>query len=432
MNKYIIIPGCSDLNRGDQALVWETKRIAEKAGYKGEYYLTSEKNEPVNQSMEFGLRIILPILEHPSRMFKNKNNINYTKILKIKWGIIASLDLVKSLMLLWSPTRTISKFFMSSEKRNSINTFEESSALFMKGGGLLQTYGGITSTYSMYFWLFPILLAHSLNVPVYILPNSFGPFKGPLVKSIARNALKKCRLVLARESMSKKAVKDELGFDVDCFPDLAFYLPKSKIDKESFLKKYDITLDKPVVAITMRPYRFPNSKNPEIAYKNFKDNMKQVIEWLYVNNFVPLIIEHTHAINAHENDGACISDVIKDIESKKYIVVSNSNYNCEDLKAIYGFADYIIGTRFHSVIFSFGSNVPGIAIAYTGNKAQGIMRDIGIEKYVKKIDSFESSDIIETFKEIVINYKKIQNSINLYREKSEIQKVELIDMLRRG
>ena len=27
--KYIIIPGCSDLNRGDQALVWETKRLAE-------------------------------------------------------------------------------------------------------------------------------------------------------------------------------------------------------------------------------------------------------------------------------------------------------------------------------------------------------------------------------------------------------------------
>ena len=37
--KYVIIPGCSDLNRGDQALVWETKRLAEDAGFKGDYYL---------------------------------------------------------------------------------------------------------------------------------------------------------------------------------------------------------------------------------------------------------------------------------------------------------------------------------------------------------------------------------------------------------
>ena len=43
MKKYIIIPFCSDLNRGDQALVWETKRIAEESGFKGKYYLIAEK-----------------------------------------------------------------------------------------------------------------------------------------------------------------------------------------------------------------------------------------------------------------------------------------------------------------------------------------------------------------------------------------------------
>ena len=99
-NKYIIIPGCSDLNRGDQALVWETKRVAEDAGFKGDYYLTSEKNEPVSQSQQFGLNIISPILEHPSRFFDNKNNVNYSPLLKFKWGVVASFDLVISLLFL--------------------------------------------------------------------------------------------------------------------------------------------------------------------------------------------------------------------------------------------------------------------------------------------------------------------------------------------
>ena len=48
----------------------------------------------------------------------------------------------------------------------------DSEAFFMKGGGLLQTYGGFYSTYSMYFWVYPIFLAHKLKKTVYIMPNS--------------------------------------------------------------------------------------------------------------------------------------------------------------------------------------------------------------------------------------------------------------------
>lgn len=195
MKKYIIIPGCSDLNRGDQALVWETKRLAEEAGFIGEYYLTSEKNEPVEQSKKKGIKIITPILEHPSRKFKSKQNISYTKTLKIKWGIVAIFDLLSSMLLLCSATRGIAKIFLNKEKKQSLSLMESSDAIFMKGGGLLQTYGGLSSTYSMYFWVYPILLAHKLNKPVYIMPNSFGPFEGPFVKQIAKAALKKCELV---------------------------------------------------------------------------------------------------------------------------------------------------------------------------------------------------------------------------------------------
>ena len=42
--QYIIIPSCSDLNRGDQALVWETKRFAEECGFVGEYNMMSKGN----------------------------------------------------------------------------------------------------------------------------------------------------------------------------------------------------------------------------------------------------------------------------------------------------------------------------------------------------------------------------------------------------
>ena len=425
MKKYIIIPGCSDLNRGDQALVWETKRLAEEAGFKGQYYLTSERNEPVEQSLEQGIKIVYPILEHPSRFFKDKENINYTNTLKLKWGLVSICDFIGSVFLLWKPTRVIAKAVLFNDKKRIIKLFEEADAIFMKGGGLLQTYGGLSSTYSMYFWTFPLLLAHQLKKPVYVMPNSFGPFEGPMVKAIARRALSRCKLVTSRETISQEMVKNDLGLSIDNYADLAFMLPKA--DTVDICQKYHLPIGRKRVAITMRPYRFPSNSNPEKAYQTLKKEMASFIQWLYENGMMPIIIEHTLAVNAHENDGACIRDVINMLKEGEYCYISDPKLNCCDLKAIYGQCDYIVGTRFHSIIFAFGSNVPGIAIAYTGNKSQGIMHDIGLDDYVVDIDEVTAKLLIQRFQALQSEESMVRNRIAVYRKKAIEDWGKLID-----
>lgn len=416
MNRYLIVPGCSDLNRGDQALVWETKRMAEECGFEGKYYLTSEQNEPVIQSEKKGLEIVYPILEHPSRKFKSKQNIKYTKTLKIKWGMVAFFDLLKSFLILANSTREIVKKFSSKEKIKSIEIMEQVDAVFMKGGGLLQTYGGLSSTYSMYFWVYPLLLAHKLGKPVYIMPNSFGPFEGPLVKKIAYVALKKCKLITARESFSQKILEEQLSLSVPNYADLAFELPKFNLDKNEIFEKFNLPIDKKMVALTMRPYRFPHSSNPEKAYSIFKKEMADFISWLYQNGYMPVIVEHTLAVNAHENDGACIRDVVSMLGQDEYRVVSESAYDCEDLKYVYSLFQYIVGTRFHSMIFSFGSNIPGIAISYTGNKSTGIMHDMKLDDYVLDINEVTSENLKRKFIQLINNEGTVRKKIEDYRK----------------
>lgn len=428
MNKYVIIPGCSDLNRGDQALVWETKRLAEDAGFKGEFYLTSERNEPVEQSKKIGLKIIPPILEHPSRKFRSKENISYTMSLKMKWGLVAVFDLLGSMFILCNATRGIAKRFLSQEKREAVQILEDADALFMKGGGLLQTYGGLSSTYSMYFWTYPILLANKMKKPVYVMPNSFGPFEGPFVKAIAKKALSGCKVLTSRETLSQDMVKDDLGLDIQNYPDLAFTLPKADLNKDEIFKKYNLPSDRKLVAFTMRPYRFPNSENPEEAYETFKHELAEFISWVYEQGFMPVIVEHTLAVNAHENDGACIADVTKMIEQEKYRIISNVDYDCHDLKCIYSFCDYIVGTRFHSVIFSFGCDVPGIAIAYTGNKSQGIMHDIGLDDYVINIADVKAELLKQKFADLIENETTVVSKVRAYRELAEESRDALIAM----
>lgn len=416
---YIIIPGASDLNRGDQALVWETKRVAEEAGFRGIYYMVSEKNEPTTQSEKLGLKIISPVLEHPSRKFRNKSNIKYNVTLKLKWGLVALEDLIWSTLLLNKKMYPYVKKILPSSRKKSLEYFENADAIFMKGGGLLQTYGGISSTYSMYFWVYSILLAHTLSKPVYIMPNSFGPFKGPFVKKIAKMALKKCKFIASRESISQKNLKQELGITSALLPDLAFCLPPRKLNKKDIFSKYNLPNNKKLVAITVRPYRFPKSSDPERAYENYKNQIRMFIKWLYTKNYMPVIVQHTLAINAHEDDMKCIRDIINGLDKKNYRIINDTSFDCRDLKEIYSYCDFIIGTRFHSMIFSFGMGVPGIAIAYTGNKSQGIMKDMGLSKYVISIYKVSKDDLIKKFNLMVKNKNEIKNKIHEYNIKAE-------------
>ena len=167
MKNYIIIPPCSDFNRGDQALVWETKRFAEEAGFEGDFYFMAEAKEPVGQSVNHGLNPIMPILEHPSKKFKSKDNISLNWKLVLKWGSVSFIDLLWSLLLL-TRLRIVIVPFLSKSKKKTYKLFAESDSIFVKGGGFIHSYGGKTALYYIYFQLYHIFLAQSLGKDVYV------------------------------------------------------------------------------------------------------------------------------------------------------------------------------------------------------------------------------------------------------------------------
>lgn len=432
MKKYIIIPGSSDLNRGDQALAWETKEIAVDAGYIGKYSILAEKDEPVQQSIDEGFNVLRPVLEHPSRHFKDKNNITYTLGIKILWGLVAIKDFLVSLFYLTKVGRIfLTRIFPNSECTRTIKEFEYSDAVFMKGGGLIQSHGGILSTYATYYRVYHLLLAQSLKKRIYIMPNSFGPFEGPFVKSMVKKVFARCNFIAVREEKSNERVMEELGFDFPVYPDLAFFLKESNAQKSVLFDKYSIPADKEIVVITMRPYRFPNSKDPVMSYNKFKIEMAKTIESINKMGMLPMIIEHTHAITSHENDGDSIRNVLELLASNvEYVFISDRSLNCRELKKIYSYCNFIIGTRFHSLIFSLSSHVPGIAISYDGYKSIGIMRDIGLEDYVIDISDVTEKRLIEMLKQVITNQKAISLKIDKYIKKSNVLRQDLINKIK--
>ena len=422
--EYLILPGCDDTNRGDQALIWETVDLAKEAGFTGHYSMIATE-ECGKQSKNEGIDSLAYLLPHPSMHSKSdSDNRSYEISLKIKWAISAVRDLLIAYPLSKKVTRPLAARFLSPEQKKTYGIFKNAKAAFVKGGGFLHAYEGLTDTYKIYFFLYHINLALSMGIPVYIMPNSYGPFVSRTSRRMVRKCLSKCQFVYSRESISQQVLKDDCGVDSILSRDLAMYLEKDKsFNAREYLTDKDIKMEKgKMVGITVRPYRFPGKANPEVLYDRYKESVCNLILWLLENNYHPILIEHVFSENYHERDIICINEIIATLKEKgKHIdVFSDLTLNCKQMKAIYAEMDYLVGTRFHSVIFALTEAVPVIAITYGGNKGDGIMKDLGLSDYAVPIDSLSNEVLIERFQALVDN----QDKVNTYIENNRKQIAE--------
>lgn len=425
MKKYMVLPSNSDFNRGDQALIWNTIVTAEKAGYKGEYYMLANDVRDTKQSQDRGIRISTPILKHPSRKFKKNDNKTYGIKIKMKWGIVALFDLIKSLLLLSGVSRKITERFLSNEDKETMKVLRECDACFVKGGGFIHSYGKLTDSYTVYYSLYHIALAQQLDKPVYVMPNSFGPFKGFAVERMVKRVLNNCKLVTVRESISSKML-DEIEIKHQNFPDLGFFLEKESRNSKEILELKNNFPGYKLVGITVRPYRFPSSTNPQEKYKKYIKDFTLFSKWLYNNNYLPVFVNQTLSNKTHESDRSAIDEICNGLSDHTYAIISNNNYNCEDLKEIYSMLDYVIGTRFHSVIFSLSEEIPSIAITYGGNKGQGIMKDLGLEEFAIPMSEFDYEKVINMFNSLVINNDQIIDKLKQAKTKNDEEYSKLV------
>lgn len=447
--KVVIIPSNTDLNRGDQALVWESISLVQDIyGKKNvECILMTNMNGADSilqniQTKRLGYHLIENILKHPGRNFshKERDSKSYTKTTLIEWGFQAIVDFCQTRLLLCKNRllRRIGELFLDKAGKECITAIKNADSVFVKGGGFIHSYGTITDPYFIYFLTFHIRLAQAYGKKVFVLPNSIGPLNNCLAKRMACKVLRKCELVSVRENISKTFL-DTLEIKSELYPDLGFFLKPTDQDMSRYLKDKQIPLESKKVVITLRPYRFQGFINSEQLFSNYIISINSIIKHLNNKGYHVTFMAHTLGPSTHEDDRIAIKEVLDRLPKDKYSNVSyieDFELTCRDIERIYSYYDYMIGTRFHSVIFSLNVGVPSIAIAYGGNKGKGIMSVLGNDDYSIDMDKINSNSLINIFdklesnrvqyienlmqKRIMINQNR-EDMIQCIREKLELQ-----------
>lgn len=254
----------------------------------------------------------------------------------------------------------------------------------LKSKAIIDISGGDSFTDLYGEWRFnaitlPKLIAIENNIPLLLLPQTYGPYNSPKCKLKASEIAKRAQYAWARDTGSFEELKQLLGEDFDKSKhfegvDVAFLLESypPKIIPENLVKF--LNKEEPVIGINISGLIYNNIDNSKKQY-NFKADyscvINKLIRKLLTNSKVNIcLIPHVLVDEAHyESDLKACKNTISDLKlnqaEEERITIVENNYNQCEIKWIISQMDWFCGTRMHSTIAALSTGVPTCAIAYS-------------------------------------------------------------------
>lgn len=258
--------------------------------------------------------------------------------------------------------------------KNQFNSF------ILGGGGIFQDS---TSFRSLIYYLSLINLMNFLNKKVILFNIGIGEIKREISKKLLLRTLKKCDLIIFRDEYSYNFFDDLSNKFISS--DSSFYLNFQKKEKED------------LILVSLRYF-----KNLDLnKFKIFIDRLKEEISL----NFEFIVFSK------------------EELELAKYL---NLNYfysqnPVETIEKI-STSKFLIGTRYHSIIFSILTETPFIGLIYD-IKVKNLIDDLGIKNLIYPDDEVEKW--IEIFNKNFNNRSEISKTISEKRN-------EFINRVERG
>ncbi len=372
--KIAIVYGWSDDNKGDSAIVSGSITLLRNAFPEAHFTLIPLDQSLGQKDYRHLLRAFPGILEIASTSYPEmkKPKFRYLRLVASSW-----------FSLLPRPFQS------------DLEAIASADLVVCKGGHILHTdvyKSHMSATAAMLQYAYFPIAAFRYNKPVIFLGHSLGPFWGAVDRYLASFVLKRSNMVFVREPISAQVAR-QLGVPEDklkVIPDMAFAIePRYTPAVHSILQDYG--LEKSNFAVmTIRSW------HNERLQLRFMQEMANLVRYLLRDGHVEKValVAHTIGPTPIEDDRLASRELFRLVEGHDVVLIEQ-DLSPEEMVALYGKAQLLVGTRFHSVIFASIAGVPAYSIAYAGPKAEGIMKMLGAEDLVQHISTFSAKKAIE-------------------------------------
>ncbi|MFG3200087.1 polysaccharide pyruvyl transferase family protein [Streptomyces sp. NPDC048208] len=265
---------------------------------------------------------------------------------------------------------------LPTEARREADAVARADLVVSMGGGYVLARPGLDGHQNIFFVLLPTLLAQRAGVPVVWAPQSFGPFPAAVQRRLVGRVMRRSAAVLAREDVSVGELL-ACGVPADHVEravDAGFaFRPERRTDWRARL---GVGPDERLVGITARRWL------PPTAQERYERELARTIDAVQATGARAVLIPQVSTDYLGDDDRVCERRIAGYCAGDPLVVDEVVDYR--DLKGLYDECVLLLGTRFHSVIFSLTSGVPCVAIEYE-HKTRGIMADLGLGEWVVPI-----------------------------------------------
>lgn len=224
--------------------------------------------------------------------------------------------------------------------------------------------------------------AQAFGIPVYLMPQSFGPFdfgeERQALNARIQRLLPTAKVIFAREQEGYDALVNTYGLkNVRLAHDLV--LGNKGIDLANIFVSAP-TLDLPEI----RPNSvavIPNSMNSSVS------SQEAVLE-LYTKAIHALLSQgKTVYLLSHSTvDSALCSKLKEPFLTNENVILLTQDFSCLEFNALVKKFDYLIASRFHSIVHAFKNGVPCIALGWA-TKYHDLLKLFGQEQYILDVRS---------------------------------------------
>jgi coenzyme F420-reducing hydrogenase beta subunit/polysaccharide pyruvyl transferase WcaK-like protein len=259
-------------------------------------------------------------------------------------------------------------------------------------------------------FLFNLFINRQFSLPCYYLSQSIGPFNYPFMIKILfyfpfKWILKYPQIIFIRENSGIKYIQRYTKKNIKKSYDIV--LQSKKYNTNNIYQK---KIKKQIPKISMNSIGIiPNQKVLEqTTDKIFYDFYQVLIETILKHNKNVYLLPHS-------NEDYAICEKIKNIFQKNdSIIILQGEFDCIDLEEIIKKFDFIVASRYHSIIHAYKNNVPAVILAWA-EKYFELAKDFNQLKYLTDIrKNKEKVDMVNQIEKMLQNY---------YIEKNKISKI---------
>lgn len=265
--------------------------------------------------------------------------------------------------------------------------------------------------------------AKGFNIPVYLMPQSFGPFDfGPDRKALnerIRNLLPTAEVIFARE---------QEGFDVLVN---TYGLTNVRLEMDLVLSNKGIDLEKVFK-------NCPDMKLPEIAGNsvavipnamNASVSSEEVVLTMYMDVVEKLLsLGKKVYLLSHSTMDAVLCRTLKDrFEDCESVILLEQDFSCLEFNALVQRFQYLVASRFHSIVHAYKNGVPCIALGWA-TKYHDLLKLFGQEQYVFDVRSKSgTTNMLDAIERMNACYA--EESAEIRQRLTAVQKENVFDVL---